>query len=50
MPGVPEILVVVFFLLALWLVLKLVRVAIRLIVFTVTIVILAGMFWFYFVR
>lgn len=50
MPSTSELLVFVIAILAIWIFLKLARLAIRVILFVITIVIIGGALWYFFLR
>lgn len=50
MPSTQELLVLVIAILALWIVLKLAKLAIKVILFIITVAIIAGVFWLVLVR
>ena len=50
MPGTNELLILLAAIFAIWIVLKLARIAIRVIFFFITIVVVVGVLWFVFAR
>lgn len=50
MPSTPELLTFLIVILAIWIFLKIVRVAIRVIFFVITVVIVFGAVWYFFLR
>lgn len=50
MPGTSELLVFAVAILAIWIFLKLAKLAIRLILFVITLVVIGGAVWYFFLR
>ncbi|HEY0140891.1 MAG TPA: hypothetical protein VGF48_08345 [Thermoanaerobaculia bacterium] len=50
MPSTPELLTFVIVILAIWIFLKIAKLAVRVILFVITVTVIAGMVWYFFLR
>lgn len=50
MPSTPELLTFLLVILAIWIFLKIAKLAIRVILFVITVVVIAGAVWYFFLR
>ncbi|HEX6159489.1 MAG TPA: hypothetical protein VF111_04935 [Thermoanaerobaculia bacterium] len=50
MPSTPELLTFLLVILAIWIFLKIAKLAIRVILFVITVVVVAGAVWYFFLR
>lgn len=50
MPSTPELLTFLIVILAIWIFLKIARLAIRVILFVITVTVIAGAVWYFFLR